>query len=67
MTVLEAAKEWEETSYQLERLQTSPECAKQEFLNLESCTHATYHVPFSYRDFLLGENNYHYFDMNEYS
>ncbi|MPC28113.1 Phosphoribosylformylglycinamidine synthase [Portunus trituberculatus] len=35
-TVLEIAKEWEETSYQLERLQTNPECAEQEFLNLES-------------------------------
>ncbi|XP_063883180.1 phosphoribosylformylglycinamidine synthase-like isoform X3 [Scylla paramamosain] len=54
MTVLEVAKEWEETSYQLERLQTNPECAKQEFLSLESCTHTTYHVPFSYRDFVLG-------------
>ncbi|KAG0714982.1 Phosphoribosylformylglycinamidine synthase [Chionoecetes opilio] len=54
MTVLEAAKDWEETSYQLERLQTNPECAEQEYLSLETHTHATYHVPFSYRDFLLG-------------
>ena len=55
--VLEVAKEWEETSFQLEKLQTNPECAKQEFLSLESCTHTTYHVPFSYRDFVLGEKN----------
>lgn len=54
MSVLEAAKQWEETSYQLERLQTNPECARQEFLSLENCTHITYHVPFTFRNFLLG-------------
>lgn len=56
LTVLEAAKNWEETSYQLEKLQTNPDCARQEFLNLENFTHTTYHVPFSYRDFVLGES-----------
>lgn len=57
MTVLEAAKHWEETSYQLEKLQTNPSCARQEFLGLENYTHTTYHVPFSYRDFVLGGSN----------
>ena len=58
MSVLQAAKQWEETSFNLEKLQANPECAEQEFLSLDKCKHITYHVPFSYRDFVLGEEKH---------
>ncbi|KAK4294206.1 hypothetical protein Pmani_033146 [Petrolisthes manimaculis] len=54
MTVVEVARMWEETSYQLERLQVQPECAQQEYTSLTTRAHTTYHVPFTYRDFVMG-------------
>lgn len=54
LTVLEAARLWEETSYQLENRQTNPECAEDEYRSLADRAHTTYDVPFSYRDFVLG-------------
>lgn len=38
---------WEETSYQLERLQTNPLCADQEKQNIYQQTNPLYHLPFS--------------------
>lgn len=57
LTVLEAARLWEETSYQLEKLQTNPACAEEEYHSLTNRAYSTYHVPFTYRDFVFGPKN----------
>ncbi|XP_076059105.1 phosphoribosylformylglycinamidine synthase [Oratosquilla oratoria] len=54
MSVLEVANLWEETSYQLERLQASPNCASQEYHSLAHRKHTSYTVTFSYRPILCG-------------
>lgn len=54
LSVLEAARLWEETSYQLEQRQANPECAEDEYRSLDNRLYTTYTVPFSYRDFVLG-------------
>jgi len=38
---------WEETSYQLERLQMNPDCAAEEKENIKERTGPSYHIPFS--------------------
>jgi phosphoribosylformylglycinamidine synthase len=40
-------QEWEETSYQLERLQMNPACADEEMENIYDRTGPTYQVPFT--------------------
>ena len=37
---------WEETSFQLERLQANPDCVKQEQEGLRTRQEPVYHVPF---------------------
>lgn len=38
---------WEETSYQLERLQMNPNCADEEKKNIKERSGPTYHIPFT--------------------
>ncbi|KAG7161940.1 Phosphoribosylformylglycinamidine synthase-like [Homarus americanus] len=54
LTVLEAARLWEKTSYHLEARQANPDCVEEEYSSLVKRAYTTYHVPFSYRDFVLG-------------
>ncbi|XP_042875001.1 phosphoribosylformylglycinamidine synthase-like [Penaeus japonicus] len=54
LSVLEAARLWEETSYHLEGRQANPDCAKAEFEGMAARKRVSYHVPFSYRDFVMG-------------
>ncbi|XP_069989070.1 phosphoribosylformylglycinamidine synthase isoform X1 [Penaeus vannamei] len=56
LTVLEASRLWEETSYRLETRQANPDCARAEFEGVATRTHHAYHVPFTYRDFVMGPN-----------